>query len=57
MSKHEVVYYQDRKKQTRIVDNVTKISKEKNLLKFAIEDGDDVVFLMSNVLSYKKIGE
>jgi len=56
MSRHEVVYYQDRKKQTRIVDNVTKISKEKNLLKFTIENSDDVVFLMSNVLSYKKIG-
>jgi hypothetical protein len=57
MSKHEVVYYEEGKKKTRTISNVTKISKEKNLLRFSVDGSDDVLFLASRVLSYKKIGE
>ena len=57
MSKHKVVYYQEGKKQTKIVSDVTNIVNENNLLIFSIKDSDDVVFLESNILSYKKIGE
>jgi hypothetical protein len=57
MSKHEIIYYEEGKKKTRIISNVTKISKEKNLIRFSVEGSDDVLFLESRVLSYKKIGE
>lgn len=53
MSTVTVVYYNNKKKTTRTVTDVVKISEDRNLLKLTLESGKDVVFLMSDVLSYK----
>jgi len=57
MSTHNVIYYDNGKKTEKIIKDIVKIEKEKNLLKFTSDNGTEYTWVMSDVLSYKKVGE
>lgn len=57
MDNYRVVYYNRGKKTEMTIKNVTKIESDKNLLMFFCKGDDSHAFLMSDVLSYKKLNE